>query len=154
MHAIDGVATSISTDGTTALLAFRGPDGEECQLTLPVGALSSLRAMCNALITEARKRDIGAGMVSPRYPTNFLIGNSEDVRGAVMVVFDAHTPDELIFALPDEIGLRMADAIKADVLSRMTPADRAKALAGAALIPGQEVRLTVPGKPSLFVPGR
>jgi hypothetical protein len=144
MHVVDGVATSISTDGTTALLAFKGPDGEECQLTLPVGALTSLRAMCNTLITEARKRDIGAGMVSPRYPANFLIGNSADVRGAVMVVFDANTPDEAIFALPDEIGLRMADAIKADVLSRMTPVDKAKYLAG----------LAVPNKPSLFVPGR
>lgn len=123
VHAAIGVATSISTDGTTAMLSFKDQDGEAFGLTLPVAGLAMLRQMCTELIDSARKRDVGAGNVAPKFPKSFSVGNSPMMRGKVALMFDPETPDEAVYALTDQAALQMATAIRMDLQSRLTAAD-------------------------------
>lgn len=136
IHVTAGTGTSISTDGTTAMLEFTMPDGGRVGLTLPIAGLAGLRTMCNDLVAAARKRDVGAGNVAPRFPNSFSVGHSDQIRGAVMMMFDQDTPQELVVAMRDQPAADFADAIRTDIAGRSGGALRRPAN-GRIIIPGR-----------------
>jgi hypothetical protein len=127
---IQGLATSVSTDGTTALLRFRTADGLDLELMLPAHAIKVLATMVQDLIAAANQRKVGMGNVQPRRPRTSFVGHSAQDRGAVYLMFDRDTSDEVAIALRDDDALKLADAMRVDVISRMAPQQRAKMLGG------------------------
>jgi len=123
VHVITAVSTSVSTDKKTAMLHFRDEDGEDFALTFPVEGISAVRTMLNNL---AKHDGINRGMVLPQRPQNFAVGHSDDLRGHVCITFDQDLPLETLVLFSDEIGMKLAQSIENDVLSRMTPAERAQ----------------------------
>lgn len=134
IHVMDGVATSISTDGTTAMLVFMAADGGEVSFSLPTASLGALRTMCIDLVRQARNFEVGPGHVAPRYPAAYSIGHSSQMRGTVALMFDPETPDEAVYILKDDAALNFAEAIRQDVISRAPPADRRSLMASASRI--------------------
>jgi hypothetical protein len=145
VHVTNGVATSISTDGTTALLVFTAATGGEFRLSLPTEALSALRTMCGDLARQARLREVGAGYVAPRHPAAYSIGHSDQMRGMVAILLDPDTPDEAVYVFKDDVALNFAAAIRQDVLARTPPTERGKLMNGIAM-PPHVGRLILPGK--------
>lgn len=134
IHVVNGVATSISTDGTTGMLKFTDPTGKEVALTFPMpGGLSVLQHMVFDLTTQARNRAAGVGMSAPRLPASYSIGHTDSLRNIVLLTFDGNTPHEAIYAVPDNDAWQFADGIRANILGRKTPGDRAKLLAGVSI---------------------
>jgi hypothetical protein len=129
-HILYGDATSISTDGTIALLAFTCADGEKLIVTMPSQGIAQMRQMISDLQDTAKARGVGHGNVAPILPRDFAVGNSDQMRGAVLVLLNRDAPDERVFALTDKSALELADALKQNVLDRMTPQERARAIAG------------------------
>jgi hypothetical protein len=124
-HIVEGVARSISKDGTTAMMVFKIADGSQFAVTVPLPGLSALRTMVNDLCDAADKSKLGRGMVTMKRPHTFTIGHSDQMRGHVLMQIDPQMAEEIIFIWPDEAGLQMADLLQKDIFGRMSPADRA-----------------------------
>lgn len=132
IHVVQGLATSVSTDGTTALMRFKtSVDGSDLEITFPAAAIKSIGNMVQDLIAAANKRNIGMA-VQLRRPTTVSAGHHDMDRGAVYLLFDQDMPSEVVMVLRDDDAMKFANAIRSDVLDRMTPQERAKILVGLA----------------------
>jgi hypothetical protein len=142
IHVTKGLATSISTDGNTALLKFEAACGDEFGLTFPLPALRMMQAMLVDLGNEALRRKAAVGGVPPRLPATFQVGASDQMRGMTLLMFDDNTPQEMMFALPDDAAWMMAQHMRKTILERKPPAERARLLLadkppGGIFLPGQ-----------------
>jgi hypothetical protein len=142
-HLVEGQATSVSTDGTVALLMFKCSDGEQLSLTLPSIRIAQLRGMVADLTDTAKKRGVGVGNVAPLLPRDYAVGNSDAMRGAVLLMFNRDAADERVIALTDASAMQLSKAMRDNVLERMSPQERAKTIAG----------LTLPAASKLILPG-
>jgi hypothetical protein len=128
VHVTQGLATSVSTDGSTALMRFRADNGEDVEVTFPAQAIKVMATMVQDLIVAAAQRNVGMANVPLRRPRASFVGHSDQDRGTVYLMFDKDTASEVAIALRDDDALPFADAIRDNVLSRMTPQQRAKRL--------------------------
>lgn len=145
VHVINGIATSVSTDGAVAMLKFMMPDGEPFALTFPVSAAVAVRTMVNDVVTQARSQDVGAGNVAPRYPNVVSVGHTDQIRGHVAVMFDPDMATAAIYMVRDSAALDVAKTMIEDVLSRATHQERARHARGLSLRDGAS-RLILPGR--------
>lgn len=136
IHVLNGTGISISTDGTTAMLQFDTPDGDPVAITFAIAGAVNLRSMVNEVVDMARRRDIRAGNVAPKYPDTTSVGHSDQIRGHVAVMFDPDTAIAAVYMVKDAVALEVAKAITDDVLSRATPQERARHQAGLSLRSG------------------
>lgn len=145
VHVVNGFGTTILPDNTAAALKFFDQSGEPFVLSFPMpGGLTVLQAMVFDLMTEARNRAAGLGNIMPRKPQQFGVGHDDAWRNCVMLSFDQGLPTEVVYALPDQAGLEVADALRNDIMGRKTPAERAKIMSSVA----------IPGGGKLIIPGR
>jgi hypothetical protein len=130
---------SISEDGTTALLRLTGSHGSNVQLTFPVGMIGGLQGVLRDMRKIADGLDLKAGTIPAKFPKAYLVGHSPAVRGHVAIAFNAHTEDEETFMLPDATALGMVEAIRQNIFSRMSSADR-------------RARVAKPAPPKIILP--
>jgi hypothetical protein len=140
-----GIATSVATDGSLAMLAFQTTDGGIVHVILPVEGIAQLRAMANDLAVTARQRQVGTGNIAPRCPKVFTVGHSDQMRGMVAIIWEPETPEEAVYMITDAMGLNLATAVRDNVLGRMTPAERARATAGLS-VPAPSRIIMPPGR--------
>lgn len=110
-----GLATSISTDGTTAMLVFAVDGGGKVALTMPTDGLRALRTMANDAMVASGKR---AGNQTFKRPQAFQVGHSDQVRNHVAIWFDPNTQDESVYLVADQDALRLCQSIGHDIGSR------------------------------------
>jgi len=125
LQLVKGVSQSLSTDGSSAMLMFQSENGPVA-ITVPVDQLRAFRAMFNDVIDKATAVHAEPGNISFKRPKGFSVGHSDQMRGFVAVTFDPNSAEESLFILADHDGLKLAEAIRNDVLGRMTAAQRAK----------------------------
>lgn len=151
IHIVKGLRQSLSNDGRNAMMVFeiaRDTDGNSrAAVTCGVDALRPLRGMVHALVLAADRMSRAAGMISFEKPGEIGVGHSTDIRGCVIMTFNAGAENEISYLIPDEIALGVADGLRNDVLSRMSEDDRRKMMTGAGA-------LMLPRAPKLIVPGR
>lgn len=148
VHITDVVSIKIGDDGTTAMVVFRITEngGIDFAMTLPVAGLGTLLKFVADLRNMATARNLDPGMVLAHQPKTFSVGNTPMQRGVVFIILDEKTPDEVSIRLLDGDALQLAQMVERDVLSRMTPAERAAAMRA-------QKPLLLPNQPKLIIPG-
>jgi hypothetical protein len=139
VHVLKGLATAISTDGTTAMLKFEDASGHELAVTLPLAARRMIQAMLVDLENEAMRRKASKAAIPPRFPKTFQVAVHDGLRGMVLVLMDDNTPHEMMYAIPADTAWTLAEHIRDRVLTMKSPAERA--------------RLTAPPGRKLILPG-
>lgn len=114
-------------------------------ITMPVTGLKAFRSMVSDLIRTADNRGLNTSMAAIHYPSEVEVSNSSHVRGAVLLTFNPKADDEAIFALPNEIGLNVAEAMQKDIFPRMTEAERRSHIA-------KKSSLLSTSRPALILP--
>lgn len=136
-HAVRGVATSVSTDGSTCLLKFEIPGGEFLELTFPSTGLPAVRTMFANLMRDLARRMAGAGGVPIRPVQTVQVQRHDGVRNHVILVIDKELPEETAFALPDKVGVQVGTEIRKAALAGLPEEERitAQAMRGSIIIP-------------------
>lgn len=143
VFAMKGLHTSISLDGEVALMRFEDSQGEPFDFMFPLPARRMVQAMLVDIENEAKRRQAAVAAIPPRFPTTFQIGAHDQMRGFTLFLFDDGTPNEMMYAMPDEAAWKLAENVRQTILQKKTPAERAKLLAG----------LSTPAPPKLIIPG-
>ena len=115
-------AYSISEDGTTALIQFKDDDDQLVALTLPVNKLGSLLSVVVNARRLADKKDIPAGHVQFTVAQSYSVGNVSGYPNSVLLGFDGGLVTEAMIIIDDKPAMGMAEAIKSNVLKRVTRA--------------------------------
>jgi hypothetical protein len=129
VHIDTCLSRALSTDGKSSMVVFKIDDGTDFAFTCPVDKLPQVRTMINDLICEAVQRNIGPTNIHfrramPNKPLNFSVGHSDELRGAVALIFEPNTEDQIAYLIADQEALMFAEAIEKDVFTRMSMADR------------------------------
>lgn len=127
VHVVNGVATSVSGDGTTCMMQFKDVNGEDFALTFPVQGLGRVRAMLADLMRAVDRHDAGALGVPIRPIKTIQVERNNAKRGHVLVIIDSNLPEETAFALPDTVAHQVFSEGCKQAAAGMTPEQRVKA---------------------------
>lgn len=129
VFAMKGLMTSISLDGDVALMRFEDNQGQPFDFMFPLPARRMVVAMLVDIENEAKRRQAAVAAIPPRFPATFQIGSHDQLRGMTLFMFDDGTPNEIMYAMPDEAAWKLANNVRENILERKTPAERQKLLA-------------------------
>ena len=143
---LTGAATfALSDDKQTVMIIFTvaGESGadEKFSITLQVDQVKWLRSLAHDIVLAVERAVHPMNSVVLHYPQRYDIGSSEQLKGQVAVTFDKDTPAEVIYVMPNLAGLQFADAIKADIMPRLTQQERSQMMA-----------LIKPKRPGIVIP--
>lgn len=145
IHVVGCSHHALSTDGNAAMFVLATKDAEghdgKLALTMPAALVKFFRSTVHEVQQQVEKAGVADGSLLLNFPQQYAVGSSEQFRGAVMIVFDQGTPTERVFVLPNPTGLALAEAIRKDIMPRLTPQER------------DEARLLAK-KHNLILPGR
>lgn len=140
------IGRSISEDGTTAMITARTSTGETIGIAMPATNVRTFRAVASALVESVDRRGLSHGHVLLKRPQFFEVGHSDEMRGMVALQFDPRTADEQAFLLSNQNGLELAKAVRADILPRLSEAERASMIASESKLAVPTRRILRPGE--------
>jgi hypothetical protein len=127
IHIVKFVGHSISTDGKVAMIMFMIADeGGERQfaITIPVELTKGLVGVAHEAMLAAERAGNRSGSAVFHHPVQFDVGSSTDFPGRVIILLNKETPDEFIFTFANLAGIEFAEAIKKDIMPRLTLEER------------------------------
>lgn len=122
-HVVRCASVGLSDDSSQGVLQFEAADGSAFFLRIDANGLLSLRHAARSLQNEAIHR---GSCYTFDQPQSFGVVGSPELRGHTVLAMNPQTPQEQVFVLPDAMALALADQLRAEALSHMTPEQRAR----------------------------
>lgn len=144
VHLLRCISRSVSTDGKAVMFVMEiapsetDPDGPtQLGLTMPVTAVAPFLGMIRDMRDAIEKAGMHSGMVHFWRPKGYTVGHSDQMRGNTVIQFDPGMESEHSFLLADPDAFKLGEQVQANVLARMTPAERHQQMTAAKpIIPG------------------
>ena len=148
-HIQQCLSYSISAEGV-AMMVFRiatqnPTDDSRFAITLPVAGLKAFRTLISDMIAVGEKRGMSTGMATIHEPRSVNVGHIDAMRNRAILSFNTDADDEAVFALPNDVGLSVAEALQKDIFARMTDEERRAHIV-------KQSRLLGPSRPKLILP--
>jgi hypothetical protein len=129
IHITGCASHAISKDGQTAMIIFTAADpngGPDCEIgiTLPTAQLKWLRSLVHDIALGSERRGGAQSGMMLHFPQEYSVGCSDQLQGKVVLQFDAGTPTEMTYVFWNLIGLQIADALRKDIMPRLTLEER------------------------------
>lgn len=147
LHLVEGLSQQLSTDGKMAMLIFLLPNGQKFGITMDLKFIAVLRGMVHKVGKLAEAVQQGAKAVTFAVPRELNVGFAPDFPNHTAIMFNPGAEDESCFMIQDATAMQMAAHVTQQVLSRMTPAQRAQAIAA------ERNKIIPAGRPGLILPG-